>query len=817
METLNVNKLPRHIFVGYRGENDTRGYAFDYSEWKEEHGEGELTINFQRPDDTVVYPVTLIIEGTKAIWLPSLIDTQNEGSGEAQIVYTVGNKIKKTAVLAVHVSRSLGPAGEVPEPYEDVLDRIDKLVGETRQNAESAEESASSAAESAAAAEEAVTSIGDSVEIATQKAEEAETSATNAAGYAASARDSLARASAAATAAQTARDEAERSAEDTLSYVAMADESANKARNYAQNASASAGAAGTSAQDAAASATDSESSATAAAGSASDAASSATAAAGSASAAAESAESAAERAEIAADCAERSLQHVEDTQTMMMQTEEMLFIVQDKAKEAATSATSAASSATAASGSASQAAQAKTDAESAAAQAAGSATASATSAGNASTSAQAAANSATAAANSASAAAQSAQEAEDVLESIPELYDELVDDMDNFKRDLVLVQETQPTSEDNRLWVVTDEGEEIQVPTYAEHLALAEKVDDLDDRVELLEEFAKEGEYTPSQIQKIAASGHADKYFSIGDIINIEWTDYTPATPVKYTVPHVVTHFGDVEDENGVVHKNAMWLMWMYATPQLLQFDAPEKILADEETFQSGYYYYEKVSDHSMFGYHYEERTVTVGETIPSGAEYYKHVRSGMVDRLFSGSNDWSQSAVRQWLNSSGGKGEWWVPQHMSDVAPDQASTMPGFLTGYDAEWLAVFKPTKVSTALNTVCDGGRIVTTYDKFFLPSIEQMYGEPQMPGVEGEYWEYWKEETGLSAPSNGGSSNPSDARKIPIISNIEGAAYHVWLRSSQSTTACGVGCVWLSGYLTYTSASSSLTVQPSCVIY
>lgn len=817
METLNVNKLPRHIFIGYRGENDTRGYAFDYSEWKEEHGDGELSINFQRPDDTVVYPITLIIEGTKAVWLPSLVDTQNEGSGEAQIVYTVGDKVAKTAVLAVHVSRSLGPAGEVPEPYEDVLDKLNKLAGETRQNAESAEESASSAAESAAAAEEAVTSIGDSVEIATQKAEEAETSATNAASYAASARDSLARASAAATAAQTARDEAERSAQDTLSYVAMADESANKARNYAQNASASAGAAGTSAQDAAASATDSESSATAAAGSASDAASSATAAAGSASAAAESAERAAERAEIADDCAERSMQHVEDIQAMMTDTMESMSIAQGKAREAAASATNAASSATAASGSASQAAQAKTDAESAATQATGSATAAASSAGNASASAQAAANSATAASNSAALATQSAQEAEDVLESIPESYDDLIDDMDNFKRDLVLVQETQPTSEDNRLWVVTDEGEEIQVPTYAEHLALAEKVDDLDDRVELLEEFAKEGEYTPSQIQKIAASGHADKYFSIGDIINIEWTDYTPTTPVTYTVPHVVTHFGDVEDENGATHPNAMWLMWMYVPPNYITFDEREKILADETTFQSGYYYYERVKGSSTLYDRYLERDVNVGDPIPSGTEYFKHVRSGMEFRIKSGSNDWSQSAVRQWLNSSGGKGEWWVAQHASDVAPSQAASIPGFLTGYNADWMQIFKPIKVTTALNEACDGGGVVNTYDKFFLPSTEQMYGVPDKPGVEGDYWEYWKEETGLPAPSDGSSSMPNDARKIVRINDIGGSAYNVWLRSCKVGSSIGEFCVWSGGYIANTSPTNALAVLPSCVIY
>ena len=350
----------------------------------------------------------------------------------------------------------------------------------------------------------------------------------------------------------------------------------------------------------------------------------------------------------------------------------------------------------------------------------------------------------------------------------------------------------------------------------AGHWTAAKLADDtsaLKTAITLLENLEASRGLTAAQIQQIVAAGKTKDYFEIGDIIFIKWTDRSPNTPVEYNVPFVVTHFGDVYDENDVLHEDAMYLQWLYACPSGVQFDAPEAIVETESTFQSGYYYYTKNADNS-----FTEQTVTPGDVIPSGTTYYKHVRTGMKDRLRYGSNDWSQSAMRQWLNSSGGKGEWWVAQHESDVAPDQLSTMAGFLTGFDEDWLAVFKPIKVQTSANTVCDGGVTKVTYDTFFLPSLEQIYGSPQAAGVEGEYWEYWKEATGLESPSNGSSSDTNDARKIPALNAPTGSAEHVRLRSATRGSAYGTWAVPSTGYLSgYSSAYYAFRALPACVIY
>lgn len=317
-----------------------------------------------------------------------------------------------------------------------------------------------------------------------------------------------------------------------------------------------------------------------------------------------------------------------------------------------------------------------------------------------------------------------------------------------------------------------------------------------------------------NQLRKIIDAGQVHMFFDIGDVIYIPWTDGTPATAVTYQFPFVVTHFGTVYDENNVAHEDAMYIEAMYATPQEIAFDAPEAIVATEETFTEGFYYYTKPGDN------YEQATVTYGDTIPDGTTYYHHTLSGAGNTLRYGYNRWSKSAYRQWLNSNAAKGtSWWEAQHTCDVEPQKTTTVPGFLNGFTADWLANFKPIKVQTACNTVTDGGVTDTTYDIFFLPSVEQMYGAPQsgVSGIEGEYWEYWKEETGLNSPSNGSSSDTNDARKIPSVASPTGSAVAVRLRSATRGTSGPTWYVSSAGFLSTSTASTAYRAQPACAIY
>ena len=319
----------------------------------------------------------------------------------------------------------------------------------------------------------------------------------------------------------------------------------------------------------------------------------------------------------------------------------------------------------------------------------------------------------------------------------------------------------------------------------------------------------------PEEIQSIVAKGTARSHFNIGDVIYIPWTNYTPYTPVVYQFPFVVVHIGDVYDQNDVVHHDALWLMAMYAEPEEMVFDAAEDTVVDlstEPNALAGWYYW------GLSGYNYTELNLSTGDAIPTTYDSVHKCAFNQLNTLNYGYNRWKDSAYRQWLNSSAAKNDgWWTSQHTGDVAPTTTYTnKPGWLYGFENRWLNIIKPVKVQTAANTTTDGGVTDVTYDRFFLPSPEQMYGVPQAEGVEGDYWEYWKQETGLNAPSN---INTNDARKIPSIANYpRGSAVLCRLRSAYRHNSYTVWSVSAADSLYgLHAASAAFQCLPACVIY
>lgn len=114
------------------------------------------------------------------------------------------------------------------------------------------------------------------------------------------------------------------------------------------------------------------------------------------------------------------------------------------------------------------------------------------------------------------------------------------------------------------------------------------------------------------------------------------------------------------------------------------------------------------------------------------------------------GDNRWWKSAYRQYLNSDAAAGGWWTPQDEWDMKPDQADSVPGFLAGFSDDFKAALTRVKVVTYGNTATDDGSAVVTYDKIFLPSLQEIYCSPQVSGEGTGYWPYWKERTGAKTP-------------------------------------------------------------------
>ena len=174
------------------------------------------------------------------------------------------------------------------------------------------------------------------------------------------------------------------------------------------------------------------------------------------------------------------------------------------------------------------------------------------------------------------------------------------------------------------------------------------------------------------------------------------------------------------------------------------------------------------------------------------------------------GDNRWWKSAYRQYLNSDKPAKEWWTPQDEWDMKPDQADTVPGFLAGFSDDFKLALTRTKVVTYGNTVTDDGSAVVTYDKIFLPSLQEIYCSPQVSG-EGVYWPYWKERTGAKTPQGLWQTYPLRITR-DLAQRTVGRS--VRLRSAGRGGGYNAFSVYSSGYVSTWYAVGAYRCAPAC---
>ena len=174
------------------------------------------------------------------------------------------------------------------------------------------------------------------------------------------------------------------------------------------------------------------------------------------------------------------------------------------------------------------------------------------------------------------------------------------------------------------------------------------------------------------------------------------------------------------------------------------------------------------------------------------------------IQRALLGSNRWSTSALRQYLNSDAAAGTYWAPQTKWDRPPSWVSTANGFLYGLDPDLVAVLGKVNKVTGLNTVTDGGGTETTSEKVFLLSHTEAY----CGGSEGTAYDYYKNYSDLTAPGGGADRNR--------IKRLNGSAKYWWLRSPNPSGAGTVRGIYPSGTLISDGASYANGLVPACVI-
>lgn len=296
-----------------------------------------------------------------------------------------------------------------------------------------------------------------------------------------------------------------------------------------------------------------------------------------------------------------------------------------------------------------------------------------------------------------------------------------------------------------------------------------------------------------SSVQAIVADGAGEKAFAIGTQLIEKWKD--TAEPKEYDIPWQVNHFEDVTLEDGEIVPG-MWLQTHYTLPFGVQFSHQRAFLACPQGLVAGTYHFDfaqswgnnvkpgisyqftltkpvekggrlagcygapDTSPSTWKVYSYGANGITLNETvnvtIGSGGTNIGTIpnkkRSGNLNSMQEmayGWNRWKTSALRQYLNSNKPKGQWWMPQDVWDICPNQLANKDGFLCGMPEQMLNSLKKVKVSTFANTVNDDGVEDITYDYVIIPSMEQLYCQPQISG-EGVAHDYWKRRSGRITP-------------------------------------------------------------------
>lgn len=349
------------------------------------------------------------------------------------------------------------------------------------------------------------------------------------------------------------------------------------------------------------------------------------------------------------------------------------------------------------------------------------------------------------------------------------------------------------------------------------------------------------------KVRTLIANGVGESAFAIGTQLIEKWTD--TADSKEYDMPWQVNHFEDITLEDGEVVPG-MWLQSHYTLPFGIQFSHQRAFLACPDGLSAGTYNFDFAkswgknvkpginyqftltkpvekggrlagcygapdqapSNWKVYSYGKDGITLneTVNVTVGSGGTNLGTIlydsRSGNLNstqEMAYGWNRWKTSALRQWLNSSKPKGQWWTQQDQWDICPDQLASKDGFLCGMPEEMLNCLKKVKVVTYANTVNDEGAEDITYDYVTLPSLSQMFIKPQTSG-EGDVHTYWKRRSGRTTPCEWYTNYPNMVEYS--IANKTSPQY-VRLRSAYQGSACGTWYVSASGNVNYRSAASS----------
>lgn len=372
------------------------------------------------------------------------------------------------------------------------------------------------------------------------------------------------------------------------------------------------------------------------------------------------------------------------------------------------------------------------------------------------------------------------------------------------------------------------------------------------------------GENAPetfSEIHFAVEQGRAGRYFSVGDQLKPNWADGI----TSYEDPFDIVHL-EVNPELETGEKvHGMMLQQHYANIYGCPFDAQEALYDADEMLPAGTYHYTVAGDTWLTSQNGKVIQFTLTKPVPAGGQIvyadsdgYNQALAGQSvktyasptsfteietailsegsagtdlgttdgkgnlnhhQRAFRGCNRWKTSMLRQYLNSSKAAGQWWTKQDKWDRASTFHTTVPGFMAGFDADFLAVIQPVKIQTVRDTAASDGGVDVTYDYFFPISLEQMNAVPQNADLEGAALDYWRQVADKCTENldNGRFKRYGTYSLLTAYSlNSKSTPRYCWLRSAMATSSTDMWAVGTSGFIYSSNAFYGNHCTPACVI-
>ena len=170
------------------------------------------------------------------------------------------------------------------------------------------------------------------------------------------------------------------------------------------------------------------------------------------------------------------------------------------------------------------------------------------------------------------------------------------------------------------------------------------------------------------------------------------------------------------------------------------------------------------------------------------------------------GSNNYVESAIKQWYNSNADTFTW-EPKTIYDRAPSEARySGPGFLKLIDQDLVEVLGAVDKQVARNTVTDGGGQDLFSDKVFLLSRVEVFADTEGTTTGEKPYEYYSSLT----------VNATSGALAGRIKYLSGNPRYWFLRSPSPGYAHNVRSVFLAGELNNYIAVRASGASPACAI-